>query len=202
MDSAARDLREHGLPVPDLVRYDDLASHGLTRHGLDRLLAAEVMERVAPGVFLRAGLADDTTAAWIAIAARRREATLCLLTACSLHDLTDEIPSRSDIAIPRGTQPVTVRHAPIGWHRFDPATFGVGRTDHLLPGGVEIGLYSAERTLVDLFRLRHSWGSDLALSALRRWLRRRGSSPSELLRTTDYFPVARPAIEHALEVLL
>jgi len=192
----------HTATLPDLLGYDDLASHGLTRHGLDRLLESGEFERISPGLFLRAGLADDTTAAWIAIAAKKSDATLCLLTALSLHELTDEIPTRSDIAIPRGTQPVTVRHAPVAWHRFDTDTFGIGRDEHALPGGLSIGLYSAERTLIDLFRLRYAWGSDLALGALKRWLRGRGNSPGALLTLAEIFPKARPAIQQALEVLL
>lgn len=188
--------------LPDLLSYDELAAQGLTRHGLDRLIESGAFERIAPGLFLRSGLADDTPAAWIAIAAKRPDATLCLLTALSLHDLTDEIPTRSDIAIPRGTQPVTVHHAPIAWHRFDADTFGIGRTEHALPDGSSIGLYSTERTLIDLFRLRHAWGSDLALGALKQWLRKRGNSPSSLLAMAEEFPKARPAIQQSLEILL
>ena len=188
--------------LPDLLRYDDLDAQGLTRHGLDRLIAAGEFERIAPGLFVRTGLADDTTAAWMAIAAKQPAATLCLLTALSLHELTDEIPARSDIAIPRGSQPVTVHHAPIAWHRFDADTFGIGRIEQELPGRLSIGLYSAERTLIDLFRLRHAWGSDLALGALKRWLRGHGNSPGALLTLAERFPKARPAIQQALEVLL
>lgn len=188
--------------LPDRLSYNDLSSQGLTRHGLDRLIESGEFERIAPGLFLRSGLTDDTTAAWIAIAAKRPDATLCLLTALSLHELTDEIPARSDIAIPRGTQPVTVHHAPIAWHRFDTDTFSIGRTEHALPDGSSIGLYSAERTLIDLFRLRHAWGSDLALGALKQWLRGRGNSPGSLLTMAEEFPKARPAIQQALEVLL
>lgn len=188
--------------LPDLLSYGDLKPHGLTRHGLDRLIDSGEFERIAPGLFLKSGIADDTTAAWIAIAAKRPDATLCLLTALSLHDLTDEIPVRSDVAVPRGTRPVTVHHAPITWHRFDAETFSTGRTEHALPDGSSIGLYSAERTLIDLFRLRHSWGSDLALGALKEWVRRRGTSPGALLTMAEDFPKARPAIQQALEVLL
>lgn len=188
--------------LPDLLSYDDLDSQGLTRHGLDRLIESGEFERIAPGLFLRSGLTDDTTAAWIAVAAKRPGATLCLLTALSLHELTDEIPVRSDIAIPRGAQPITVHHAPIAWHRFDTDTFSIGRAEHALPDGSSIGLYSAERTLIDLFRLRHAWGSDLALGALKQWLRQRGNSPGSLLTMAEEFPKARPAIQHALEVLL
>ncbi len=188
--------------LPDLLSYDVLGSPGLTRHGLDRLIESGEFERIAPGLFLRSRLTDDTTAAWIAVAVKRPGATLCLLTALSLHELTDEIPTRSDIAIPRGTPPVTVHHVPIAWHRFDTDTFGIGRTEHVLPDGSSIGLYSAERTLIDLFRLRHAWGSDLALGALKQWLRGRGNSPGSLLMMAKEFPKARPAIQHALEVLL
>lgn len=190
------------MMLPDLLSYEDFAAYGLTRYGLDRLIDSGEFERIAPGLFLRSGLADDTTAAWVAIATKNPDATLCLLTALCLHELTDEIPARSDIAIPRDKQTVTVRNAPVAWHRFDGDTFNIGRGEHDLPGGSRIGLYSAERTLIDLFRLRHSWGTDLAYGALRQWLRGRGNSPGALLTMAEQFPKARPSIQHALEVLL
>ncbi|WP_235940866.1 type IV toxin-antitoxin system AbiEi family antitoxin domain-containing protein [Paramicrobacterium fandaimingii] len=188
--------------LPDMLGYKDLADAGLTRRQFDRLIDAEEYERIAPGQFLRAGATDDTTAARMAIAAKRPQATLCLLTALSIHDLTDEIPTRSNIAIPRGTKPLTAWSAPISWHHFDTATFDIGRAEHALPGGRAIGLYSAERTIIDLFRLSHEWGSDLAIEALKRWLRVKGNSPSRLLTMAKSFPKGRPALQNALEILL
>lgn len=88
--------------LPALLRRDNLGSQFLARHGLGRLVEAGEFERIAPGLFLRSRLTDGTTAAWIAIAADMPDATLCLLTAPSLDDQTDEIPTRSDIAIPCG----------------------------------------------------------------------------------------------------
>lgn len=160
------------------------------------------MERAAPGFFVRAGLTDDTTAAWMAAADKAPDATLCLLTALSLHDLTDEIPAASDIAVRRGARPPRVDIAPVRWHRFDPQTFDIGREALPLPAGRSIGITSPERTVVDAYRLRHEWGSDLAAGALRRWLRRPGRRPSELLRVASFFPQAAAAIGDALAVLL
>lgn len=188
--------------LPDLLGYQDLADAGLTRRQLERLIEAEEYERIAPGRFLRAGAADDTTAAWMAIAAKRPQATLCLLTALSIHDLTDEIPTRSNVAIPRGTKPVTIWTAPISWHHFDAVTFDIGRTEYALPAGMTIGLYSAERTIIDLFRLSHEWGSDLAIEALKQWLRLRGNSPSALLAMAKEFPKGRSTLQNAMEILL
>ena len=191
-----------GAPLPDLLGYRDIADVGLTRRQFERLIEAEKYERIAPGQFLRSGATDDTTAAWMAIAAKRPHATLCLLTALSIHDLTGEIPRRSNIAIPRGTKPLTVWTAPITWLHFDAATFRIGRTEHALPGGRAIGLYSAKRTIIDLFRLSHEWCSDLAIDALKRWLRARGNSPSQLLTMARDFPKGKPALQNALEILL
>ncbi|WP_227589975.1 type IV toxin-antitoxin system AbiEi family antitoxin domain-containing protein [Demequina pelophila] len=187
---------------PTTLDYGSLAAHGITRHQLRALTGAGEYARIAPGLFLRAGAADDTTAAWMAIAAKRPQATLCLLSALALHELADEIPTRSHIAIPRGTHPIEAPTAPIVWHRFDAVTFDIGRGEHRLPGGLLIGLYSAERTIIDSFRLRHDWGADLAIEALKRWLRTRESNPSALLAMAASFPNARPAIRAALEILL
>lgn len=188
--------------LPDLVSYRDVARCGLSRHRFDQLLKEGEYERIAPGQFLRADSVDDTTAGWMAIAAKKPEATLCLLSALALHDLTDEIPRRSDVAIPRGSHSMAITHAPITWHRFTADSFTLGRTEHELPGGLSIGLYSAERTILDQFRLRHDLGNDLAIVALKRWLRRRGSSPSTLLHMSQTFPETTRALQSALEILL
>ena len=132
----------------------------------------------------------------------RPQATLCLLTALSIHDLTDEIPARSNIATPRGAKPLTAWTAPIAWHHFDAATFDIGRAEHALPDGRAIGIYDPERTIIDLFRLRHEWGSDIAIDSLKRWLCVRKSSSSQLLVMADNFPKAKPALQNALEILL
>jgi hypothetical protein len=65
-----------------------------------------------------------------------------------------------------------------------------------------LGLYSAERSLVDVVRLRHLEGSDVAWEALRRWLGRPGRSPAQLIELARNFPRAEPALRRALEVLL
>ena len=104
------------------------------------MLSAEVGDHGRAAAFIRTGLTDGTTAALIAATAKKPQATICLLSALSIHDLTDENPTRSDIALPRGSQPPRITISPVRWHRFDPATFEVGRTQQSLPGGGRIGL--------------------------------------------------------------
>ncbi|WP_232818970.1 hypothetical protein [Homoserinimonas sp. OAct 916] len=133
-------------------------------------------------------------------ATRRPEATICLLSALAHHDLTDAIPDALDIAIPRGTRAPLTEGA-IRWHRFDPATFDLGREEILIPGSSQtIGLYSAERTIVDCFRLRASVGYEVARDATKEWLRR-GGKPAELMAFATELPRAKAPLLQTLEAL-
>ena len=137
----------------------------------------------------------------VEIAERVPRATLCLETALARHGLIDAIPSVIDIAVPRGaTRPVL--RAPCRLHQFDTRTFDLGRETLDVGARRPIGLYSAERSLIDVVRLRHLEGSDVAWEALRRWIGRPGRSPARLIELARNFPRAEPALRRTLEVLL
>jgi len=189
---------EAQAPLPATFTSAEAAQLGLSRRRLLALQEEGTIERISRGIYRRtdAEIADFDL---IEIAIKAPQATLCLTSALSQHDLTDTIPSAIDIALPRGEwQPIT--SAPVTWHKFAPATFDIGRTTLRIDSEHEIGLYDAMRTIIDTFRLRHTLGDDMAYEALRRWLRQRGQ-PSELMAMAQQFPKAFPAILQALQVL-
>ena len=126
----------------------------------------------------------------------RRPDFLCLITALARHELTDVIPARIDIAR------APALRSPVDIHVFAAETFDLGREEIDAGHGLGLGLYSAERCLVDLIRLRHREGGDVAWDALRRWLRRRSSKPAGLLKMAVHFHGAERAVRHALEIVL
>ena len=67
--------------------------------------------------------------------------------------------------------------------------------------GRALGVYSAERSILDAFRRRHQEGEELAVEALRRWLRRRDANPATLLSMATRFPKAEPALLQTLSIL-
>lgn len=137
----------------------------------------------------------------IEIAMRVPHAMLCLETALARHELIDAVPAAIDITIPRGKTRPTLK-APCRLHQFDPGTFNLGRETLYVEARTPLGIYSAERSLVDIIRTRHLHGSDIAWEALRRWLRQPGSNPAQLIETAKRFAGAEQAIRKALEVLL
>jgi hypothetical protein len=133
--------------------------------------------------------------------ARAPRATLPLTTSRATHDLSDAIPAAVDLALPRGTRFPQVA-GQVSWHAFDPARFDLGREVCEVEDGCAMGVYNAERTLVDTFRMRHIRGDDETYEALRRWLRHPGAQPSTLLTMAGHFPRSLPPIRHALTILL
>jgi hypothetical protein len=78
--------------------------------------------------------------------------------------------------VARGRRVPALRQV-IAIHVFASKTFDIGRDEIDVGDGLSIGLYSPERSIVDVIRLRHREGPHVAWDALRRWLRRRGSKP-------------------------
>lgn len=195
-------MTDRTLPSKAILRDADIAASKLSWRDLDAAIVRGELERIAPGTYARIELIDDDSASLASIALRRPSATICLTSALDRHDLTDTIPSQIDIAIPRGSRPLKAPYSKIAWHHFDADTFAIGRDQVEIIDDNFIGLYSAQRTIVDTFRLQHLIGADTANEALKRWLRMPGSQPSELLKMAKSFPKALPKLRSALEVLL
>lgn len=172
---------------------------GISRTSLHRAVESGKLERIARGIYLPA----DATAAdwdWIEAANRRTEATICLISALAIHELTDEIPATLDIAIHSGAR-IPAGSSAISWHRFDKATFDLGREQITIPGTEQtIGLYSAERSIADAFRLRGTVGYELPRDALKEWLRR-GGKPGRLGELATQLPRTRGPLLAALDAL-
>lgn len=185
--------------LPSAFSHSLARQRGLSDRRLRSLLADGVLERLGHGIYRKAG-APPVDLDRLEIALRASDATLCLTTALSHHDLTDAIPSEIDVALPRTQRPRRVR-APVRWHRFHEDTFTIGRELIRIDDGVFIGIYNAERTLIDSFRLRHQEGDEIALEALKRWLKGPGTSPANLLAMATHFPKAEPSLLSALRIL-
>lgn len=185
--------------LPDTFRFSDALQH-INERQLRHLIDDHQITPLARGLYRKSDWHGDEDLA--EIAARSSRATIALASALARHDLIDDIPAALDVAIPRGawTPHTTI---PVRWHHFDPATFDIGR-DTLDTGAAHtIGIYSAERSIIDALRLHPRAGGDttMATEALKRWLRQ-GGQPSTLLRMARAFPRAQRALRARLDILL
>jgi hypothetical protein len=186
--------------LPSVFTYSKARAAGISAERLYAYRNQGLVDQIGRGLYRWAD-APEIDQDLLEAAYRAPRATLCLSTALARHGLTDAIPDRLDVAIPRGGRIPSLRQS-VAIHVFASKTFDLGRDELKVGDGISIGLYSAERSLIDVIRLRHREGSDVAWEALRQWLRRKGAKPAALLTMAKRFHGAEAAVRNALEVVL
>ena len=185
--------------LPYLFTTAEALAKGIPSSTFHRHAQRGDFHSIARGLYIRN--TEDTIDLDLAeITSKAPRATICLTSALVEHDLSDAIPKELHIAIPRGAWAPKATMA-ITWHRFDPETFNVGRRERPIPGtNLSIGIYTPERTLADLARHPNLDQAEL-IEGIRRWLRKSGNYPANLLKVARRLPGARYRIQTILEIL-
>ena len=186
--------------LPSVFSYTKARAAGISAERLYSYRDRGFVQQIGRGLYQWADAVQGDPDL-LEIAHRAPGGALCLISSLAHHELTDIIPARIDVAIPRGRR-IPILRSPVDFHVFARETFDLGREKLDIGGGDSVGLYSAERSLIDVIRLRHREGSDVAWEALRRWLRRRGSKPASLIKMAKHFHGAERSVLSALEVVL
>lgn len=173
-----------------VVRPRDVESSGVSRTQLERMARAGKVERVGRGLYVPADAGITEHHTLVEAAARVPHAVVCLLSALRFHELGTQAPHEVWLAVDRKAWKPIVDWPPIRLVRFsgDALTFGV--ETHELEG-LPVKLTSREKTVADCFKYRNKIGLDVALEALREYLRSRKRSVDELVRAARVCRVAR-----------
>jgi predicted transcriptional regulator of viral defense system len=153
------------------------------------------------GVFRSADAPAATFPDLLAVAYRAPIGVICAVSAAAAHNLTDELPPRVQVAVPRGRHRPRIAYPPVQVLNFEVATFELGLSQLEAAPGEQIRIYNPARTVADLMRLRHHLGDDVALTVLRRYLHTQGAVPATLLeyaRALDIFGPVQAAVAVAL----
>ena len=195
MLSSTDNLREAGVGA--FFRPRDVAPHGISHRGLQGLVSDGTVEKLGKGLY-RLSAAEPTELETIAmVAAKIPNATMCLLTALSFHDIGTESPHEIWIAIDRKAHKPTHFPARVRVIRYSGAmlTYGVMRS---VAQGVPFRVTSPARTVVDCFRYRNKLGLDVGLEALHDVLRSQSATVDEIIRAAKICrirTVIRPYLE-------
>jgi len=167
--------------------------HRLRQNG--ELIAAGrgVLQLPEGGMGMLSGLA--------VVSARVPGGTICLNSALAFWDLTDEIPKKIHVAVPRDAHRPRIVRPPTKVHVFNARTYAVDRQRARTDADEPFWVYSPERSVVDAMRMGRWVGHDLALHALRRYMTRRDAEPARLAELARVLGGAS-RLQPALEALL
>lgn len=172
------DLTRH---MGGTVSAAELIGNGARWEDVYRLRDDGALIEISRGIYRLANAPATAHLDLVAVCRRAPDGMICLTSAASYWDLTDEMPGVVHLAVARGRHLPMIAYPPTGVHVFAADTFTLGRIQQQVESGETITISSRERTVVDLLRLRSRVGRDLALTALRRYLQSRDAKPGELL---------------------
>jgi predicted transcriptional regulator of viral defense system len=189
------------LQLPASFTTAQAAEHGVPRWRLYELRDEGLVVSLSRGVWRLADAPPTAHESLLAVALRAPRGIVCLVSALSFHDLTDEIPSAVDLAVARGHNRPHINDPPVHVHVFDADTFELGRERRELASGETVPIYNEVRSVIDAIRLRHQVGSDVAFHATKALVGRRRSAVKELVEVGQALRCPGP-VHELLEVVL
>lgn len=169
----------------------------------DTLLSLEkegAVEKIGRGLYrLREGRAlanPDLVVATLKVP----KGVVCLVSALSFHEATDEVPHAVDLAIPRGARANKTDFPPVRFYRFTPEAWKAGVEEHKIDGHI-VRVYDLAKTVADCFKFRNKIGPDIARNALKTAVTEKHVSPKEIMHFAKICRVAK-IIKPLLETLI
>lgn len=179
------------------LRAGDLSRAGIPQAYLRRMVDRGLLEQVDRGLYRRADAKVTELHSLTEVSKRVPHAVVGLLSALQLHRLTTEVPSAVWVLIDRKARlpKVSYPKLEVVWASGSARTFGV---ETRAIEGVAVNVTSPAKTVADCFRYRNHVGLEVALDALRDYLKkyRRGQSALvEAAQADRVYPLMRPYLE-------
>lgn len=159
------------------------------------------VEEVARGFYRLSERPALTNPDLVAIALRIPRAVICLISALAYHGLTTEIPHTVDLALPGHAQVPRLGGIPLRVFWYSEPSFSAG-VQSVSIDGVDVRIYSPEKSIADCFKYRNKTGLDVAVHALRTYRERKRKSDLRLIskfaQVDRVEKVMRPYLEAVL----
>ena len=165
------------LAAKGLFRARDLDALGVPRAYLRRLVDRGLLQQTARGLYSAVDAPVTELHSLVEVTGRVPHATICLLSALQVHEMTTEVPHAVWVLIRTHAHTPAFSSPKLKVIRADGAALTHGVETRLVEG-LSMQLTSPAKTVADCFRYRRHVGLDVALSALREYLsrsRKRGS---------------------------
>jgi predicted transcriptional regulator of viral defense system len=186
-----------GLASKGPVRARDLDEAGIPRTYLRRLRDGGVLEQVDRGLYRLADAPVTELSSLAEVSKRVPHSIICLLSALQVHGLTTEAPHAVWVLIDRHARAPKLASPQLEVVRASGAARTHGIESRLIDG-VKVQLTTPAKTVADCFRFRRHVGIEVALAALKDYLKKRKGSIDALVAAAHadrIYAFMRPYLE-------
>jgi predicted transcriptional regulator of viral defense system len=161
-ETAKKVFRDRG----GVLKTGEALSAGIHPRTLYEMERSGILEKLARGLYRIADMPPLGNPDLVSVALKVPNGVICLISALAYHKITTQIPHEVYLALNRGAEPPRLEHPPIRVFWFTGQAFTQGIENHKLDG-VQVRIYSPEKTIADCFKYRNKIGLDTALEALK-----------------------------------
>lgn len=170
-----------------ILRASTAIELGVPQHVIYKMVETGELLREAQGIYRLKESEPIGNPDLVQISLRVPRAVICLISALYFHELTTQIPHQVHIALPRDVKTPRIEYPPIKAFHISKLSYKAGIEEHTLDG-VPVKIYSKEKTIADCFKFREKIGINIALEALKDYLK---SSRPDIQLVMKYAKVNR-----------
>lgn len=158
-----------------ILRASELKGAGITPASIARAVEDGELERLSRGLYQRCRIDPDDHHALAVAAMRVPRGVVAMISALAFHGLTQDPHHRVWMAIGPNDWAPAPSCPPLRIVRFGEPHLRQGIEHHAI-GGVNVPVYSADKTLVDVFRHPRLVDRSIAVKALQQAVARRSAN--------------------------
>lgn len=180
MNAKTQNLINYFQDNGGVARFSGILKAGFHPDSLAILEKDEKVEKISRGLYRLTDYIPGSHPDLVAASLQAPRGVICLLSALSFHEATNEIPKYVDIAIPRNTHANRIKYPPVRFYRFAPQVWEAGIGEHKIDGHI-IRVYSLAKTIADCFKFRNKIGTNVARDALKAAITEKNIKPKEIM---------------------
>lgn len=163
------------------ARMKDLKENGFHTRVIAKALNDNIIEKVKPGLYKLVDYEWDEDSSFVDITEVSSKAVICLNSALHYYNLSTINPNFVHVAVPNNTARFSLDYPPVKLFYFSDTIYPPEIIEIKGANG-SFKIYSIEKTICDAFRYRKRIGEDLALEALKNYMRRNESDLNRLYK--------------------
>lgn len=167
-----------------LISFAQAEATGATRTTLSRLVKDGALQRVARGLYAIADADLDARNSLAVVQRRIPQGVICLISALEIHGLTTQIPNEVWVMVPHKGWRSNLDYPAVQLVYASEAALTHGTSAHEIDGQ-SVSVTTPAKTVADCFKYRSKIGLDVAIAALRDFLRQRGRNMDELWQAAE-----------------
>jgi predicted transcriptional regulator of viral defense system len=173
---------------------------GIASRTLYALRDSDAIRQISRGVYQLAAFDPIQNPDLVIIALRIPRAVICLTSVLAHYGITTQIPRKVFIALPRDAEKPRLAYPPLDIIWLSQNVYQAGISEQTIDS-VSVRIYSIEKTIADCFKFRNKIGEDVALEALKEYLRLPARDLDKLI---EYLKIDRveSLVEPYLRVLI